>query len=834
MAVVETVRGPVDLGNLGQTLMHEHVFVLSTEHVQNYGSDWWDEEAMVARAIDKLNAVYAKGIRTIVDPTVWGLGRDIPRMQRIAAQTPLNIVVATGLYVYEELPQQYAYRGPGLLIDIPEPMVTDFSRDITEGIAGTGVKAAFLKFALETPEPSPGIERIARAIARTHVETGAPITVHTSGPHQTGRIAVRIFPEEGVDLTKVVIGHAGDSNDLDYLTELADTGVLLGMDRFGLDLFNPGRTDQDDRHPGGPRLRRQHGARARRELLHRLLRRRARRGPRRRRAELALRAHHRRRAARPAGRGRHPGADRHDDGGEPGPLLHPGQGRCLMSDHSDLGGMFDMTGVVRGEDGIKRYEGLPRNLVQMFRAAVDRDGAAEAVVETGGGPRLSYASLWDRAARVAGGLRGLGVQRGDRVAIRLGNGVDWVLAFLGAVLADAIVVPVNTRFTEEEANYVVTDSGAAYVFAPGAALPDGDALVVDDAEPSGPAAIFYTSGTTGFPKGAVTSHENFLSNAETCRRALSVDPAGLRTLISVPLFHVTGCNSQLLVALYVGGTAVIMPVFEVAAFLRAIEEERIDTMVTVPAIYWLAISQPAFADVDISRVRSVSYGGAPIAPDLVARLAKAFPQARLGNGFGLTETASVSTFLPHEFVAHADSVGFPAPVCDVRLDAVGPDGTGELLIRGPNVVSGYWNKPEATADTFIDGWLHSGDVARIDDEGLVYLVDRVKDMINRGGENVYCVEVENALAGAPGVYEAAVLGVPDEMMGEKVGAVIVPMPGVSLDVPAVLGYLGEHIADFKVPQYVAVSGTPLPRNPGGKLLKRRLREDVDWAAAFRR
>jgi len=506
----------------------------------------------------------------------------------------------------------------------------------------------------------------------------------------------------------------------------------------------------------------------------------------------------------------------------------------MSQDHSDLGGIFDLTGVVRGPDGIKRYQGLPRNLVHMLRAAVEGQGAAEAVVETGGGPRLSYSSLWDRAARVAGGLRALGVERGDRVAIRLGNGTDWVLAFCGALLADAIVVPVNTRFTDEEADYVITDSGARHVFVPGAALPDGDPLVVDDQEPSSPAAIFYTSGTTGFPKGAVTTHENFLSNAETCRRALSVDPAGLRTLISVPLFHVTGCNSQLLVAFYVGGTAVIMPVFEVGAFLRAIAEERIDTMVTVPAIYWLAINQPAFAETDISRVRSVSYGGAPIAPDLVARLAKAFPQARLGNGFGLTETASVSTFLPNEFVAHADSVGFPAPVCDVRLDSVGPDGTGELLIRGPNIVSGYWNKPEATAEAFADGWLHSGDLARIDDEGLVYLVDRVKDMINRGGENVYCVEVENALAGAPGVYEAAVLGVPDEMMGEKVGAVVVPMPGVTLDVPAVLRYLSEHIADFKVPQYVAVSGAPLPRNPGGKLLKRKLREETDWAAATRR
>ena len=280
------------------------------------------------------------------------------------------------------------------------------------------------------------------------------------------------------------------------------------------------------------------------------------------------------------------------------------------ADHSDLGGIFDMTGVTRGPDGIKRYEGLPSNLVQMFRAAVDGKGAAEAVVETGGGPRLSYASLWDRAARVAGGLRGLGVQRGDRVAIRLGNGVDWVLAFLGAVLADAIVVPVNTRLTEEEANYVITDSGAAYVFVPGATLPDGDALVVDDQEPGRPAAIFYTSGTTGFPKGAVITHENFLSNAETCRRSLSADLESLRGLISVPLFHVTGCNSQLLASMYLGGTVAIMPAFEVGAFLRAIEEERINTLVTVPAIYWLAISQPAFADVDISHVRSVSYGGA--------------------------------------------------------------------------------------------------------------------------------------------------------------------------------------------------------------------------------
>ena len=240
MPTVETVRGPVELSDLGATLMHEHVFVLSTEHVQNYGDEWWDEEARVADAVTKLNALHAKGITTIVDPTVWGLGRDIPRIQRIAARTPLNIVVATGLYVYEELPQQYAYRGPGLLLDVPEPLVTDFVHDIADGIAGTGVKAAFLKCCVEHAVASPGIDRIARAVGRASVETGAPITVHTSGHEQSGTTALDLFAAEGADLTKVVVGHAGDSNDLDYLMALADRGAYLGMDRFGLDLFNPG------------------------------------------------------------------------------------------------------------------------------------------------------------------------------------------------------------------------------------------------------------------------------------------------------------------------------------------------------------------------------------------------------------------------------------------------------------------------------------------------------------------------------------------------------------------------------------------------------------------
>jgi acyl-CoA synthetase (AMP-forming)/AMP-acid ligase II len=490
---------------------------------------------------------------------------------------------------------------------------------------------------------------------------------------------------------------------------------------------------------------------------------------------------------------------------------------------------YDRSGTETGPDGIRRYTGLPQNLLTMLRDAVDRAPDREALVELGG-ERLTYRQLWDRAARVAGGLRAAGVQPGDRVANRLGNGTDWVLAFWGTLLAGGVVVPVNTRFAEPEVRYVLEDSGAAYVVEPGAPLPDGDPVEVTDQGHTDLAGIFYTSGTTGFPKGAMTTHENFLSNVETCLRTLGLPREPRTTLISVPLFHVTGCNSQLLVVTAVAGTSVIMPAFEVTAFLRAIEEEHVDVLTTVPAIYWLALQQPQFADVDTSSVVSLSYGGAPIAPDLVHRIQAAFPTARVGNGFGLTETSSVSTYLPHEDAAeHADSVGYPAPVVDVRIDEPDPDtGVGELLIRGPNVVAGYWNKPEQTAETFVGGWLRSGDLARIDDDGRVYVVDRKKDMINRGGENVYCVEVENALAAHPAVGEVAVLGVPDSMMGEKVGAVVVPLPGQELDPQELVVFAKERLADFKVPQYVAVRSEPLPRNPGGKVLKPPLREQTDW------
>jgi acyl-CoA synthetase (AMP-forming)/AMP-acid ligase II len=496
---------------------------------------------------------------------------------------------------------------------------------------------------------------------------------------------------------------------------------------------------------------------------------------------------------------------------------------------------FDNAGITRDSSGIAQYPDRPDSLVEMLRKTVDKSPDHEAIIELGG-ERINYRQLWDRSARVAGGLKTEGVNQGDRVAIRLANGLDWCLAFFGIQMAGAVAVPVNTRFSEAEVDYVVTDSGSRYSFLPGQPLPDGAPFVVEGLTKDDVSAIFYTSGTTGFPKGAMTTHRNFLSNTETCRRVVKLpDDGSVRNLVSVPLFHVTGCNSQLLPTCENGDALVIMPVFEVQGFLRAIRDERLNLLTSVPAVYWLAINQANFHEIDVTNIRWLTYGGAPIAPELVARIMESFPNARVGNGFGLTETCSVATFLPHEY-AHSrpESVGFAAPVVD--LDLFEPDsatGAGELLVRGPNVVKGYWNKAEATAEAFVDGWLHTGDMARLDEDGFVQIVDRKKDMICRGGENVYCVEVENALAAHPAVFEVAVMGVPDTMMGEKVGAVIVPRPGQKLDVDDLIAFARKHLADFKVPQFVAMRTEPMPRNPGGKMLKPVLRRETEWGKPLR-
>ncbi len=238
MSDVQTVRGPIDTADLGRTYMHEHVFVLTPDVQQNYPDEWGDEDARIADAVAKLSELAATGVRTIVDPTVIGLGRYIPRIQRVAEQVPeLNIIVATGCYIYENVPFFFHHRGPALGLDMPDPMVDLFVGDITAGIAGTGVRAAFLKCAIDEPGMTKGVERVMRAVAKAHHATGAPITVHTHPATRTGLEVKRVMcDEERVHPDRIVLGHSGDSGDVDHLSALADAGFILGMDRFGINL----------------------------------------------------------------------------------------------------------------------------------------------------------------------------------------------------------------------------------------------------------------------------------------------------------------------------------------------------------------------------------------------------------------------------------------------------------------------------------------------------------------------------------------------------------------------------------------------------------------------
>jgi steroid-24-oyl-CoA synthetase len=481
-----------------------------------------------------------------------------------------------------------------------------------------------------------------------------------------------------------------------------------------------------------------------------------------------------------------------------------------------------------------------------------------------------------------------GIRPGDRVAIAMRNFPEWSLAFWAAESAGAVVVPLNAWWTGPELQYGLEDSASVLAFVDEerleriaqhrAELPSLRAVIVVRGEPGeGPgtfafadvlgevpeaveqpdvsidpeddATIFYTSGTTGKPKGAVGTHRNICTNlvslafCSTRAGMRSEDPVlaaatATRTsgqnayLLSVPFFHVTGCHSVLVANLAFGGKIVLMYKWDPGRALELIERERITTFGGVPAMVWQVLDHPDFATRDTSSVQSIGYGGAPAAPELVRRIEQMFPGRTPSNGYGLTETSSVTTMNSGaDYLRKPDSVGVPVPVCDVKV--VGPSGealpageVGELWIRGPNVVKGYFNKPEATEASFTDGWLHSGDVARIDDEGFVSIVDRAKDMIIRGGENVYCVEVEAALYEHPSVNDAAVIGIPQQVLGEEVGAVVYCLPGSEVTEDDLRAFVAERLAAFKVPVRIWFRPEPLPRNPAGKILKRDLKAEL--------
>jgi long-chain acyl-CoA synthetase len=501
--------------------------------------------------------------------------------------------------------------------------------------------------------------------------------------------------------------------------------------------------------------------------------------------------------------------------------------------------------------------------------------------------RYSYEQVFRRVCGLAGHLISeFGVRKGDRVAIAMRNYPEWPIAFWAATAAGAIAVPLNAWWTGDELAYGLSDSGSRVLIADAERAeriaPHWDELPLEHmlvARAEGPlppraaalapriaeagasaqlpalridadddATLFYTSGTTGKPKGALGTHRNLISNVGSCgfvrarsalRRGQPLPPTDgsgpqLCNLLSVPLFHVTGCHSTLAYATHIGSKLVMMYKWSPERALELIERERITSFGGVPAMAWQVLESPDFARRDTSSVLSVAYGGAPAASELVRRIKAAFPTVNPSNGYGLTETSALTiSNIGIDYERKPDSIGLAVPIADVKVvDEQGrelPRGAvGELCIRGPHVVKGYWNKPEPTRKAFRGGFLHTGDVVRIDDEGFIYVLDRAKDMLIRGGENVYCVEVEDVLYQHPAVIDAAVIGIPHRVLGEEVGAVVQLKAGAAVTEQELRAHVARSLAAFKVPVRIEFRSEPLPRNPNGKILKRELRHELGW------
>jgi long-chain acyl-CoA synthetase len=504
--------------------------------------------------------------------------------------------------------------------------------------------------------------------------------------------------------------------------------------------------------------------------------------------------------------------------------------------------------------------------------------------------RVSFEAFYRAVSAFMRELQAAGVKKGDRVALVMRNLPEWPVAFYAGVSLGAIVTPLNAWWTGPELEYGLTDSGAAVLIVDAerynrleehlpnctdltaiyvsrnteeiahpkvktiesvigtpptwAGLPD-QPLPEVDVQPDDPATIFYTSGTTGKPKGALASHRNITSNVMAAgigaARAFlrrgeappTPDPSAPQRpmLLSVPFFHATGCFSILSPSLVSGGKIVMMHKWDVIRAFELIEREKITMAGGVPTIAWQLIEHPARKDFDLSSLESVAYGGAPSAPELVRKIVETFPKSQPGQGWGMTETSAAVTGNSAEDYQHRpDSCGPAVPVCDLKIvnietgETLPTGGVGELWARGPNIVIEYWNKPEATAQTFTEGWVKTGDLARLDDEGFCFIIDRAKDMLIRGGENIYCVEVENALYDHPAVMDAAVVAVPHKTLGEEPGAVVHLKQGASATEQELRAFVAERIAAFKVPVKIVFWPETLPRNANGKILKAELKK----------
>ena len=539
------------------------------------------------------------------------------------------------------------------------------------------------------------------------------------------------------------------------------------------------------------------------------------------------------------------------------------------------GDHFELEEVMIDGRPVKTWKNAKQDLTDFVNASRDYGDTDFIVLND---ERLSYAEHFRQVARMSHALIDkFGIQKGDRVAIAMRNYPEWSVAFWSIVSAGAILVPMNAWWTPREMAYGLTDSGARLVFCDDKRLErileieedlpvehlvvaraenipdsthqmgplisegDGDKLPDVDIHPDDEATMFYTSGTTGFPKGTIGTHRNFCSSGMNSMYSVFQTMLRGRTplmeiakmakvqqcmLLPVPMFHVTGCQGVLLGSFSNGGKIVMMNFWDPATALDLIEKERVTAFIGVPVMSSQLCDQPGVEQRDMSSVKNIGSGGAAVPPELAERIRKTFPNTTFSNGYGITETsATLSSISGPDYEERPTSAGIPSASVDIRI--VGSQGQdmpagepGEIWVRTPTLVKGYWNKPEATAEAFVDGWYRTGDVGRLDADGFLYIEDRIKDMVIRGGENIYSAEVEAALSEHPQVRISCVFGIPDDAMGEAVGAVVEVDPGTELEESALQEFVAKGLAGFKVPSKIWIQDSPFPLGATGKVLKK--------------
>ena len=509
-----------------------------------------------------------------------------------------------------------------------------------------------------------------------------------------------------------------------------------------------------------------------------------------------------------------------------------------------------------GDRVIPTFADRPRHLWQVVEQAAARNPHGEALIC--GDERMNWREVADESTSLSAGLAAQGIGAGDRVALLLGNRIEFVTMMFAIARLGAIGVLLGIRQSRPEIAYVVNNCGATLLLhehdladrvpepdempelrvrvstgntpgaLPFARLREAPEVAAADPAEEDTAMILYTSGTTGKPKGAMLSHCNIIHSSMVFQACMQLTERD-RSIAVVPLAHVTGVVANTTTMARCAGALVIEKEFKAANYLAVAAREKITYTVLVPAMYNLCLLQADFATYDLSAWRIGGFGGAPMPIATIERLAKHLPGLTLMNTYGATETTSPSSTMPGHLTArHIDSVGIPCPGATIIVtDDAGrevPRGeVGEIWIHGGSVIKGYWNNPQATADSFIGGFWRSGDLGTIDAENFVRVLDRKKDMINRGGLKIYSAEVESVLAGHPGVAESAVIARPCPVLGERVHAVVVTRDGVT-DEAALKAWCAKRLSDYKVPETFALGTEPLPRNANGKVMKRVLRD----------